>query len=122
MFETGRARLRREPSRVSVVSRRLGCARRGRRRGRRRPAAAAEPPATVFDVQLEVRDGFVAVDPAKTTLHLDRLGAGRATFEQCGRAQRVQAELIQIWIACCASAAACWSSGWRRGPRPICRR
>lgn len=59
-------------------------------------AAAAEPPATVFDVQLEVRDGFVAVDPAKTTLHLDRLGAGRATFEQCGLApERVQAELIQ---------------------------
>ena len=56
-------------------------------------AHAAEP---VLDVQLEVRDGFVAVDPARTTLHLDRVGAGRATFEQCGLTpERVQAELIQ---------------------------
>ena len=60
------------------------------------PAAldAAEP--TIFDVQLEVRDGYVAVDPAKTVLHLDRLGAGRASFDQCGlSSERVQAELIQ---------------------------
>jgi hypothetical protein len=81
---------------VSVVSRLLGVLGAVVAAGGAALAAAAEPPATVFDVQLEVRDGFVAVDPAKTTLHLDRLGAGRATFEQCGLApERVQAELIQ---------------------------
>ena len=46
-----------------------------------------------------MRDGYVAVDPAKTVLHLDRLGAGRASFDQCGLTpERVQAELIQYLI------------------------
>jgi hypothetical protein len=60
------------------------------------PAAVHAADPTIFDVQLEVRDGFVAVDPAQTTLHLDRLGTGRASFDQCGLStERVQAELIQ---------------------------
>ena len=83
-------------------------------------AAAAEP---VFDVQLEVRDGWVAVDPATTTLHLDRLGAGRATFEQCGLTpERVQAELIQYLDRVLRKRGECWSSGWRPGPKADLRR
>ena len=92
MLPSGRARSGRERPLVSAVSRLLGVLGFIVTAG---PvlASAAEP---IFDVQLQVRDGFVAVDPAKSTLHLDRLGAGRAIFEQCGLSpERLQAELTQ---------------------------